>query len=105
MNEPKASAYAERFNKVLDYIDKHLDEELSTAVLSRVANFSKFHFHRQFREYAGINVFKYVQLMRLRRASYRLVFSKHTRIIDIGLEAGFENPESFSRQTFSHNHS
>ena len=97
MNEPKASAYAERFNKVLDYIDKHLDEELSTAVLSRVANFSKFHFHRQFHEYAGINVFKYVQLMRLRRASYRLVFSKHTRIIDIGLEAGFENPESFSR--------
>jgi AraC family transcriptional regulator len=97
VNGSTANAYAEKFNKVFDYIDKHLDEELSVESLSRVANFSKYHFHRQFSEYAGINVFRYIQLMRLRRASYRLVFSEHTRIIDIALEAGFENPESFSR--------
>ena len=97
MNESTASAYAKKFNQVFDYIDKHLDEDLSVERLSRVANFSKYHFHRQFSEYAGINVFRYIQLMRLRRASYRLVFSEHTRIIDIALEAGFENPESFSR--------
>jgi len=97
MHESITSAYAERFNKVFDYIDKHLDEELSVARLSRVANFSKFHFHRQFCEYAGISVIRYVQMMRLRRACYRLVFSGHSRIIDIALEAGFENPESFSR--------
>jgi AraC family transcriptional regulator len=97
VNESTASAYANKFNKVFDYIDKHLDENLSVEHLSRVANFSKYHFHRQFSEYAGINVFRYIQLMRLRRASYRLVFSEHTRIIDIALEAGFENPESFSR--------
>ncbi|MBI1423208.1 MAG: helix-turn-helix domain-containing protein [Gammaproteobacteria bacterium] len=97
MNESTANAYARRFNKVFDYIDKHLDEDLSVEGLSEVANFSKYHFHRQFCEYAGITVFRYIQLMRLRRASYRLVFSEHTRIIDIALEAGFENPESFSR--------
>ena len=96
MNGSAASGYAQRFNKVVDYIDKHLDEELSVTRLSQVANFSKYQFHRQFCEYAGISVFRYVQLMRLRRASYRLVFSRHTRIIDIALEAGFENPESFS---------
>jgi len=97
VNESTARAYAEKFNKVFDYIEKHLDEDLSVERLSQVANFSKYHFHRQFSEYAGINVFRYIQLMRLRRASYRLVFSEHTRIIDIALEAGFENPESFSR--------
>jgi len=97
VNGSTARAYAEKFNKVFDYIEKHLDEDLSVECLSRVANFSKYHFHRQFSEYAGINVFRYIQLMRLRRASYRLVFSEHTRIIDIALEAGFENPESFSR--------
>jgi AraC family transcriptional regulator len=97
MDGSTTNAYAERIHKVLDYIDKHLDQKLSVALLSRVAKFSKFHFHRQFYEYAGISVFKYVQLMRLRRASYRLVFCGHTRIIDIALEAGFENPESFSR--------
>ncbi len=97
MNGSTASAYAEKFNRVFDYIDRHLGEEMSVEQLSQVANFSKYHFHRQFSGYAGITVFRYIRLMRLKRASYRLVFSEHTRIIDIALEAGFENPESFSR--------
>ncbi len=97
MNDSTAKAYAEKFNRVFDYIDKHLDEDLSLDRLSRLANFSKYHFHRQFAQYAGISAARYIQLMRLKRASYRLVFSQGTRIIDIALEAGFENPESFSR--------
>jgi AraC family transcriptional regulator len=92
-----SNAYAVRFNRVFDYIEKHLDEELTVESLSQVANFSKFHFHRQFSDYTGVGVFRYVQLMRLKRASYRLSFSPEARIIDIALEAGFENPESFSR--------
>ena len=97
VNGATAGVYAEKFNRVLDYIDQHLGEALSVEQLSRVANFSKYHFHRQFSEYAGITVFKYIQLMRLRRASYQLAFNVQVRIIDIALEAGFENPESFSR--------
>jgi len=97
VNTRTADAYARRFNRVFDYIDAHLDEELSVERLSQVANFSKYHFHRQFSEYAGIGISRYVQLMRLKRASYRLVFSEETAIIEIALEAGFENPESFSR--------
>lgn len=75
----------------------HLDETLSVEQLSQVANFSKYHFHRQFAEYTGTSVFRYIQLLRLRQATYRLVFDRSVRIIDIALEAGFENPESFSR--------
>lgn len=97
MNEAKAQAYAERFSRVFDYIDRHLSDELSVECLSRVANFSKFHFHRQFSGYAGINVSRYIQLMRLKRASYRLVFNADALIVDIAFDAGFENPESFSR--------
>ena len=97
MNGSTAGAYAERFDKVFDYIGKHLDEELSVERLSQVANFSKYHFHRQFSEYAGITVSRYIRLMRLKRASYRLAFGEDTRIIEIALEAGFESPESFSR--------
>jgi AraC family transcriptional regulator len=97
MNGRKAKAYAARFGKVIDYIESHLDEPLSVEHLSQVANFSKFHFHRQFAEYTGAGVHRYIQLLRLRQATYRLVFSPRVRIIDIALEAGFENPESFSR--------
>ena len=59
----KAAEYAAKFNKVFDYIDKHLDEALSLALLSQVACFLKYHFHRQFAEYTGISIFKYVQLV------------------------------------------
>ncbi len=93
----KANAYAKRFNRVFDYIDQHLGEVLTVELLSQVANFSKFHFHRQFSEYTGISVFRYIQLMRLKRASYRLAFNKLEKITEIALDAGFENPESFSR--------
>lgn len=97
MNMDKAKAYAQRFDRVFEYIDQHLDEPLTVEQLSGVAHFSKFHFHRQFSQYVGIGVFAYVRQLRLRQASYRLVFRRHERIIDIALDAGFESPEAFSR--------
>jgi len=93
----RETGYAERFARVIDHIERHLDEDLSVDRLSRVASFSRYHFQRQFSAYVGTSVTRYIQLLRLRRASYQLVFSRQRRIIDIGLEAGFENAESFSR--------
>jgi AraC family transcriptional regulator len=92
-----AKAYAERFERVFQHIEQHLNEPLNVEQLSQVAHFSKFHFHRQFSEYAGIGVLAYVRVLRLRQASYRLVFSRQERITDIALDAGFESPEAFSR--------
>jgi len=82
---------------VCDYIGEHLDEDLSVDLLSRVAHFSRYHFHRQFSDYTGITVAKYILMRRLKRASYQLVFDREYRIIDIAMDARFENPESFSR--------
>jgi len=93
----KADDYARRINRVLDHIDKHLDENLTVEALSELANFSKFHFHRQFTQHCGISVARYIQFMRLKRASYRLAFNPTAPIIDVALDSGFENPESFSR--------
>lgn len=97
MSDTQAKNYAKRFEKVLDYIESNLDESLSTEYLSQIANFSKFHFHRQFAEYVGTSVGRYIQLLRLRQASYQLAFSAQNKVIDIALDAGFENPESFTR--------
>ncbi|HVI52215.1 MAG TPA: AraC family transcriptional regulator [Candidatus Sulfotelmatobacter sp.] len=97
MLDDREKAYARRFRRVLDYIERHLDEELSVERLSRVAHFSKFHFHRQFAKFCGVSVSRYIQLIRLKTASQQLVRQRQRKIIDIALEAGFENPESFSR--------
>jgi len=97
MKRQPQRAYAERFSRVLDFIESHLDEPLSVDRLSRVAHFSKFHFHRQFSHYVGVTPNRYVQLARLRRASYQLAFNALEPITDIALQAGFEHSESFSR--------
>jgi AraC family transcriptional regulator len=97
MKKHHEQTYAGRFRRVLDFIDRHLDESLSGDRLSRVAHFSRFHFHRQFSNYVGITPNRYIQLARLRRASYRLAFNSLERITDIALQAGFEHTESFSR--------
>jgi AraC family transcriptional regulator len=37
--------YQARMQRVLDYIDRHLDSDLDLETVSGVAAFSKFHFH------------------------------------------------------------
>lgn len=91
------NSYQDRMDRVCDYIRGNLDEDLTVDRVCRIALFSKYHFHRQFSEYMGINVFRFIQLTRLKRASYQLAFRPDLRIIDIALEAKFENPESFAR--------
>ena len=44
-----------------------------------------------------MSVTRYIQLARLKRASFRLAFDSEKRVIDIALEAGFESPEAFAR--------
>lgn len=98
MNHPHHSAhYARCISRVLRHIEAHLDGDLSVEALSAVACFSPFHFHRQFSASTGIGVGRLVQLLRLRRASMQLVFNPRARITDIAYDAGFSNPESFSR--------
>jgi len=89
--------YTKRFNAVLAYIEMNLEGDLSVEALSRIANFSKFHFHRQFVAYVGVPVARYVQLMRLRRAGHRLASRESCSVLDAALDASFDSPEAFSR--------
>jgi AraC family transcriptional regulator len=54
--------YHARLQRVIDYIDQHLDGDLDVETVSRVAAFSKFHFHRQFTATFELPVHRYVQL-------------------------------------------
>ncbi len=97
MNGEAGKAYTDRINRVCNYISEHLNDDLSGEKLSQVANFSRFHFHRQFTACTGLTVARYILMVRLKRAAHQLVFNKDQRIIDIAFDALFENPESFSR--------
>lgn len=86
-----------RMRQVCDYIGQHLDDDLNLERLSQVGHLSRFHFHRLFLAATGMALSRYVLLQRLKRASFRLAFEPQRKVIDIGLEAGFDSAEAFSR--------
>src|SRR5215218_5388570 len=89
--------YHARLQRVLDHIDRHLDEDLGLEALSGVAAFSKFHFHRQFTSTFGMSVHRYVQLARMKRASHQLAYMDALDVTDIAMDAGYEAPDAFAR--------
>jgi len=89
--------YNARMLRVLDHIDRHLDGDLDLETVSGVAAFSKFHFHRQFKATFGLSLHRYVQLVRLRRASKQLADGHGDSVTDIALDAGYETPDAFAR--------
>jgi len=89
--------YQARMRRVLDHIDRHLDGELDLDTLSGVAAFSKYHFHRQFAATLGISVHRYVQLARMKRASYQLAYRDRSDVTGIAMDAGYEAPDAFAR--------
>ena len=92
-----SSPHATRVRRVCDYINHNLDEDCSLEKLSEVAICSKYHFHRVFQSFVGVSAIKFVQLARLKRASFRLAFERERSITEIAFEAKFDSPEAFSR--------
>ena len=87
--------YHTRMQRVLDHIDRHLDNDLDLETLSRIAAFSKFHFHRQFAATFELSVHRYVQLARMRHASGQLTGAQS--VMNIAMDAGYDAPDAFAR--------
>ena len=98
-----SSSYQERLQRVLAYIEDHLDEKLSLQELAKIAFFSPFHFHRIFLGMTGERVMSYVKRLKMERAAHALIRSKKS-ITHIAFEAGYESLEAFIRafQKFCH---
>ncbi|MGT2478934.1 AraC family transcriptional regulator (plasmid) [Methylobacterium oryzae CBMB20] len=89
--------YHSRMQRVLDHIDRHLDDNLDLETVSGIAAFSKFHFHRQFTATFGLSVHRYVQLARMKRASYRLAYRDAQSVTEVAMDAGYVAPDAFAR--------
>ncbi|TSA27479.1 MAG: AraC family transcriptional regulator [Bacteroidetes bacterium] len=89
--------YQARINRVLDYIELHLDEEHSLEDLAAVANFSKYHFHRIFHAMTGETPFQFLTRIRLEKAAGLLVIHPHLPVSDVAFQCGFSSLSLFSR--------
>ena len=94
---PTIERYQERFARVLARIEASSETPLSIDELSGIAAFSRHHFHRQFSGFLGMSAYRYVQFIRMRRASWRLAFRPALSVNEIALATGYEGPEAFAR--------
>ena len=85
----------EAIKKVIDYIEKHLDEEMELDNIARHAGYSKFHLNRIFTEETGTTIHKYLQLRRLTIAAEKLAKTK-IPVAQIAYEAGYHSQQAFS---------
>lgn len=88
--------YQQRINRVIDYIETHLDENLTLETLSYIACFSKFHFHRIFQSVTGERLSECIQRLRIEKAAALLHGNSLMTITEIGLRCGFSSSASFA---------
>jgi len=89
--------YVRRINRVIDYIEANLDENLSLETLSGVACFSRYHFHRIFGAVTGEPLGRFIQRVRLERAASKLIHNPKKSITQVAFESGFSSSSGFAR--------
>ncbi len=89
--------YERRMHRVLEHIDRHLDQALDLEALAGVALFSPFHFHRLFTALMGETVGDYLRRRRVEVAAWRLIAQPRLAVLDVALSVGFGSAEAFAR--------
>jgi AraC family transcriptional regulator len=94
--------YLQRINRVVDYIDGHLDQEHTLDQLSAIACFSPFHFHRIFKALTGETINNYVRRIRLQRAGSMLLNDYERPVAEVASLCGFNSTAVFCRAFREH---
>lgn len=84
-----------RLNRVLEFIDANLENDISLNELAEVAGLSAFHFSRAFRKSTGKTPQQYVMQQRLERAKL-LLARPELAIVEVSLRSGFKNQSHFT---------
>lgn len=85
----------QQLNKLMDYIDAHLTEEISGKDISKIVGLSDYHFKRMFSYMAGMSLNEYIKNRRLSVANVELI--NGAKVTDIAYKYGFQSIEGFSR--------
>jgi AraC family transcriptional regulator len=82
--------------QAVEYIDQHLQEEISIADAAEAAGYSLFHFCRVFNNALRLTPYDYLVRRRLSEAALALL-KKSARITPIAFDSQFNSNEAFSR--------
>ncbi|WP_010135552.1 helix-turn-helix domain-containing protein [Ochrovirga pacifica] len=84
-----------QLEKVAEHIRKHLKKELNIADLSLLAGMNTSSFKRNFKQYFGTTVFKYITQLRIQKAT-ELITQQDSTVAEASYEVGYKNPQHFT---------
>lgn len=85
-----------RIERVLDFVEAHLFDELPLGLLAKRAGWSSWHFHRLFAAVVGHTPADYVRRRRFAEICRRLA-TRAEPLVEVALASGFESQASFTR--------
>lgn len=85
-----------RLDRVIQYIEANLDQDITVADLAEAACFSLYHFVRAFHLATGRPPHAYISERRLDRAKHLLAYSEET-LVDISLTCRFSGQANFTK--------
>lgn len=88
--------YFEIVNKILTYINSHLFDDIDSDKLSGIANLSKYHLMRVFKEITGESVGNYILRTRLEHIAY-LVVTTNLSLNEIVKNVNYHSKHSLSK--------
>ncbi len=82
--------------RTTEFLTARLSEPVSLAELASIANLSRFHFARAFRQSVGLPPHRYQQRLRIEKAKEMLRLTELS-VTEIALSVGYETPQALSR--------
>ncbi|TDQ40761.1 helix-turn-helix transcriptional regulator [Aureibacillus halotolerans] len=82
--------------KSIQYIEHHLQHDITSEDVAKEVGYSPYHFHRKFQAEVGLSVTSYLTQRRLVYAS-QLLLHTSAPILDIAYDAHYDSQEAFSR--------
>jgi len=89
--------YTARINRVIDYIEKHLNDDITLDKIAQIACFSPFHFHRIFSILTNETINAFIQRKRIEKAAQQLINEENVSISEVAYNCGFGSIAHFSR--------
>jgi AraC family transcriptional regulator len=100
--EQSRKEYIARINRVMDYIENHLSEEITLDKVAGIACFSPFHFHRIFSTLTRETLNGFIQRIRIEKSAQLLRNDENILISEIAVKCGFGSTAHFSRTFRKH---
>ena len=92
----KQQEYTEKFLSICNFLNQHCTEDLTLEEVADMAGFSKYHFSRLFKEFAGMPFYKYLNTRRI-AYSERLLLDPDINVTEVAIRSGFNSISAFMR--------